>query len=694
MRYAFVIALAAASASAVPRPLTTCANTSDCRITGTLVLRRGNSVKDVAIVAGAADVGDDVANWQATLDARGFWMPQQPFDPQRPLRVWKTAPLRGRFVLAERETMPKTVTVTADLPGVTGASFTCPVGADGAWSCAVPSTTLDLVVRAKTFTPHYLFDAKVPGDLGVVTLRHGASVAAWLDSRTAKSLPKPAHARLMRMTMAMSPDLGDKLSAPVADAPFNARGLVQLAPLAPGTYSLEVTAPGFAPAIVDRIDVFANAESMLRGVIKLDPPLPIRFTFDPPRDPAGKPWRVTVDRRSEYTFRSTPVASAVADAAGHVDVNGQAAGHYTVFVRDSRDNRYVWRELDIRGRQDAEQTIDIPTLRLHGKVTAANEPIPAHLLFGGQSGSERIRADADDEGAFTVTLPHTGKWRVDVDDTASGIHTAITANVDDKRDSLSIELPDTDLRGWVMGTDGKRVAGANVLLSNDDGVITRRSEADGAFRFRGVRPGQATLNAADPRTREYSRFVTVAVAEGAHVADIELALQETRTFKGTVTSEGQPLIGARVTGYGFGGGPAMQQRAVTGLDGGFELSFPAAASQISLLVAAPGRTLQAFSMPPSERPITLDVAASGGTLRLHLAGASRMWLTSQGAVIPMPDVIDWTRAHDPAALATDTWSVPAMAPGPYRFCIGKKDSTAQVCREGVLALGGVLDIEP
>ncbi|HKS23294.1 MAG TPA: carboxypeptidase-like regulatory domain-containing protein [Thermoanaerobaculia bacterium] len=694
MRYVLVIAFAAVSAVAAPRPLTTCANASDCRVTGTLLLRSGNAVKKVALSGGVAEVGSDVANWQATLDADGFWMPQQPFDPQQPLRVWKTAPLRGRFALAEQDTMPKAVTVSADLPGITGAGFTCPVDAGGAWSCAVPAMTLDLVIRAKTFTPHYLFNAKIPGDLGVVTLRHGASVAAWLDSRTAKSLAKPARARLMRMTMAMSPDLGDKLTAPVAEAAFNARGLVQLAPLAPGTYSLEVTAPGFAPAIVDRIDVFANAESKLRNVIKLDPPLPIRFTFDPPRDPAGRSWHVTVDRRSEYTFRSTSVASAVTDAAGRVNVNGQAVGHYTVIVTDSRDNRYVWRELDIRGEQDAEQTIDIPVLRLHGKVTAASEPIPAHLLFGGQSGSERIRVDADNDGTFTVTLPRAGKWRVDVDDAASGIHTAVTTNVDERHDSLQIDLPSTEIRGWVRGTDGKRVAGANVLLSNDDGVITRRSEADGTFRFRGVRAGPATLNAADPRTREYSRFVTITAAEGAHVENIELALQETLTFKGMVTSQGQPLIGARVTGYGFGGGPALQQRAVTGLDGGFELSFPAAASQLSLLVAAPGRALQAFAMPPTDRPVTLEVAASGGTLRLHLGGASRTWLTSQGALISMPDIIDWTRAHDPTALASETWSVPAMAPGPYRFCIAKRDGAAQVCRDGVLAPGGVLDLAP
>lgn len=694
MRWAFVLALAAVSAAAAPRPLTTCANGPDCRVNGTLVLRNGNAVKEVAIVGGAADVGADVANWQATLDARGFWMPQQTLDPQRPLRVWKTAPLRGRFALAERKTMPKAATVFADLPGITGASFTCPVGADGAWSCDVPVETLDLVVRVKTFTPHYLFGVKVPGDLGVMTLRHGASVAAWLDSRTVKSLTKPAQARLMRMTMAVSPELGDKLGAPVAEAPFTARGLVQLAPLAPGTYTLEVTAPGFGPAIVDRIDVFANAESMLRGVIKLEPPLPIRFTFDPPRDPTGKPWRVEVDRRSEYTFHSTSIASAITDGAGRVDVNGQTAGHYTVRVRDSRDNRYAWRELDIRGPQDAQQTIDIPVLRLRGKVTAANEPIPAHLLFGGQSGSERIRADADGEGAFTVVLPHGGKWRVDVDEPASGIHTAIATEVDEKHDSVRIDLPDNDIRGWVTGTDGKRAAGANVLLSNEDGVITRRSEPDGTFRFRGVRAGQATLNAADPRTREYSRFVTVAVADGAHIESVELVLQETRTFKGMVTSQGQPLIGARVTGYGYGGGPALQQRAVTGVDGGFELSFPAAASQISLLVAAAGRTLQAFTMPPADHPVTLDVASNGGTLRLHLAGAARASLMSQGAVISMPEIIEWTRANDPAGLASDTWSVPAMAPGPYRFCIGKKGSAGLICREGVLAPGGVLDLAP
>ena len=648
-------------------------------------------MKSVAITGGAADVGTDVANWLATLDAAGFWMPQQAFDPQHLLRVWKTALLRGRFALAEKDAMPKAVTIAADVPGISGASFTCPVDADGAWSCAVPQLTLDLVVRAKTFTPHYLFDTKVPGDLGVVTLKHGASVAAWLDSRTAKSLTKPAHAQLMRMTMEMSPQLGDKLAAPVAEAAFSARGLMQLAPLAPGSYSLEVTSPGFAPAFVDRIDVYANSESSLRRVITLEPPLPIRFTLDPPRDPAGKPWRVTVDRRSEYTFRSTTIASAIADAAGRVDVNGQAAGHYTVIVNDSRDNRRAWRDFDIHGTEDAQQTIDIAALRLHGKVTAANEPIAAHLLFGGQSGSERIAADADRDGAFDVTLPHAGKWRVDVDEPSSGIHTAVTTNVDEARDSLSIDLPNTDIRGWVTGTDGQRVAGATVLLSNEDGVITRRSEADGTFRFRGVRPGAVTLNAANSRTREHSRFVQLSVGDGGHLTNIELSLQVMQTFKGVVTSQGQPVVGARVTGFGFGGGPALQQRSVTGLDGGFDLSFPAAATQISLVVAAPGRSLQAFAMPPTDRPVTLDVSPAGGTLRLHL-GAHPL-LTSQGAMIPIPEVMEWARAHDPAALNTATWSVPAVAPGPYRFCVAKNDGT-QACRDGLLAPSGVLDLAP
>jgi hypothetical protein len=696
VRYGFALAFLALSATAAPRPLTICANAPECPVTGILVLRSGNAVKKIAIRSGMADMGADVANWQVTLDAPEFWMPQQALDPQRPLRVWKTAPLRGRFALAEKDAMPDAVTVSADLPGIfgiSGASFTCPVDADGAWSCAVPATKLDLVIAAKTFTPHYLFDAKVPSDLGVLTLRHGASVVAWLDSRTAKSLAKPAHARLMRMAMDMSPTLGDKLSAPVAEGPFNARGLVQLAPLAPGTYSLEVTAPGFALAIVDRIDVCANAESKVRNVIQLEPSLPIRFTFDPPRNPVGKPWQVEVGRRGENTFRSTPVLSAKTDATGRVAVNGQGAGHYAVIVQDSRGNRYLWRELDIHGAWDAEQTIDIPALRLRGKVTMANEPISAHLLFGAQSGRERIDADADDDGAFIVTLPHAGEWRVDVDDAGRGIHTPVTTNVGEKQDSLRIELPDTDIRGWVTGTDGKRVDGATVLLSTEDGVITRRSAADGTFRFRGVRVGQATLNASDPRTREHSRFVMLSVADGAQLDGVELALQAMRTLKGVVTSQGQPLIGARVTGYGLASGPAMQQRAVTGLDGGFELLFPAAASQISLLVAAPGRTLQAFASTPSDTPVTLDVAPTGGTLRLHLTGASRIWLTSQGAMITLNDLMEWSHALDPAAMTSDTWSIPAMAPGPYRLCIAKKDA-AQTCRDGALPPGGVLDLAP
>jgi hypothetical protein len=692
------------------RILATCVSASDCKVAGTLVLRGpGTSAEQrVPIVNGMAqlNIGQmDAAAWQATLEADGYWMPPQPLVAAAGgswrVNVWRTTLLRGRFAVpSSAKELPTAFTLSLEAPpGITGttvprgSSIGCSVAPDGSWACPVPATPLDVVIRAKTFTPHYEWDLKLkPGaetNLGKIVLQRGSSLVAWLDSSTAKVLKLPAKASLTRMTMGHSPNLGERLSQPVAEGTFNRRGVVQLAPIAPGTYTLEVTAPGFAPARLDQITVYERSESALRTVIRLEAPLTIRLSVEPPRDPTGRAWRVAVDRSNPLTLRRSKVADGTL-RNGSYEIAGQPPGRYAVMVMDRDRNIYADREWDIRSEAEAERTIEIAFLRLHGTLASGNQPIEAQMVFGGRNGLEQIVATADDRGVFQVILPHAGKWAVDIEGKDPAILAALSTTITEGQQELSLHLPDTEVGGWVTGLDGGRVAGASVTLYTSAGPVSRHSDGNGTFRFRGVSLGPARIDASDPRTLQHSRVVDVPVNDGLHRGDIELAFENMATLKGVAVSQGQPLVGARVTGYGLGIGMARQQRTVTGLDGGFELAFPAAAKQIGLIIAAPGRTLQAFSTLQTDRTVTFEIAPTGGLLRLRMAeGASRPGVVYNGAPIPMQELLEWGRAQGLPPSTGPFLSIPNVAPGSYRFCVAAQTG-GDVCRDGTLAPGGTL----
>lgn len=147
-----------------------------------------------------------------------------------------------------------------------------------------------------------------------------------------------------------------------------------------------------------------------------------------------------------------------------------------------------------------------------------------------------------------------------------------------------------------------------------------------------------------------------------------------------------------MTGYGFGQGVARRQTAVSDVDRSFTLSVAEGVTSVVLLVGAAGRAFHAFSVPRTEQVVHLDVAPAGGLLRLrYRQDATRPHLTYQQAVIPLADAIPWARAQGAAPPGSGTIDLPAMAPGPYRFCAtpaGQPES----CSDGTLAAGSTLTL--
>lgn len=652
---------------------------------------------------------------ELALSSDTHWAPPQRLSisaAAQDLRVWPAGHLTGRFAMESKgEPLPKILRIEIQSPpAVPGAivpnakldqlpatSYECAIGDDGSWRCVVPRVTFDAVIRVKSFTPFYRWALEpsdaTPLDLGRLLLRPAASAIAWLDAATLKALKKPARARLVRMAMSDVSELAERLNRPVAEAEFNERGMVQLSAVAPGEYTLEAEAPGFAVARFPGLRIFPRSESRLAVPIRLEPPLDIELKIVPAVDSSNVPWRLEIYRHEELTGRTAPVVRGAADEEGVYKVTQQPAGKYAVVVKSAKGDLYGRRELVIHGPADAQQTIVLALIATAGMVRYGAEPLAAELLFGGNGGREQIRAVADDEGAFRVMLPRAGEWIVDVENRKEQIHAPVRVMVEGDADDLEINIPGTEISGSVIQPDGERCANPEILLATAVGNLVARGDVNGEYRFRGIAPGRVKVMATDQRTGEASNTRELSIEAGKPLAGIDLQLLSEDDVRVTVWSQGQPVAGARVLVAGSGDGDSTVRRVLTDVDGSFTVPIKVTATQIVALVAAAGRTMQAFSFSARGDQPRLELEAVGGTLRLDSTakGPKNVRLKYNGISLPIGELLGWARAQGQQPIDYTPWTIPNMAPGTYELCFTSA-AGADTCVSETLARGGTLEL--
>ena len=644
------------------------------------------------------------SEWEMSLDANSFWaLPQRVVFPagsgqsQYAVAVWRTGTLQGQLKLPDPQPAgPVAVKVVLssrpeprlppEIPR--GTSFECSIDKTGQWKCAVPATLLDVAVRVEGYAPYHKWDVKIPAagfvDLGIVKLQKGASVVVWLDSAFAKRVGVPVRALLRYETAPGLSATAMRFALPVAEEVFTKKGVVQLSPIAPGRYILETQAKGYAPERIP-VQLYAGRETTPRRSIELLPALSVRLLLEPPLGPGGFPWRVELWRKTDSGSGSEPAGGGTASVEGTFNAADQVEGPLHVYLKDSKQNILASRDIVIASAT-ADYTIRTSVSPISGLVTIGDSPLPsASLLFGGSGGAEKVRASTDRDGHFTVTLPRRGKWVVDVDAPAESVAASTEISVD--KDDVEISLPSTEVSGWVRDADGKRVAAVRVTFFSNEKPAVRMTAGDGTFRFRGVQAGTSRLQARNPRTHDYSRDTNVTVSDGAKTENVDLTLESVSPLKGVVRSNGDVVVGASVHGYAFLGASAQVTQTTTDLLGGFALDVPSSATETVIIVAAPGRTLESFSVSRDQDPIALDLASRGGTLILKwVSGPGPLEFAFNDHLLPSPDAFAWARAQG-ATIANGTGQVPNVAPGKYRFCSAKR------CAEGLLAIGGQLELD-
>jgi hypothetical protein len=676
--------------------------------------------------------------WEVDAEIQGYWALGGILRPPAAngvavghLDLWPAGTLSGSLKMLDRGVAyPQELPLSFESPPATNRQQTigkalvlCPVDLRGQWKCEVPAGVLDLTFRAKSFVPRYRWGLHVPAgqtlSLGRVELRKGASLSGWVEVEGGSILPGQCIARLglQQGPGAGSPQTADRLRRALIEQPVGRDGFFQLEGIPPGAYWLEVQQPGYAPAQAFPLEVWDLSETSLKQPVVLRRPLTLELSLSPPLDWLGRPWTVSVQRRSDLSAGSEdkPAFHGPASREGVVRIAGQAPGVFTVEAADSLGNRFVReRDLEILDAESAKRSLEISVQDIQGKVTLGEEPLAATLWFGGPFGSQNVKLESGKDGKFRGVLPRGGTWRVQIAATNPKLETHLKVKVKDDRNrvaAVDLTLPDTRVFGKTVDESGHAVVGAQVDLADLIDVASTQSEEEGRFELRGVPEGNVELSARSGAREERltSEPVVFSVSDGAPVGPMTLVLRQTKELRGKVRSRRGDVPGAflRISPLRPPLGSAAQTR--TGIDGSFSVRVDAKAEAVLVVVSPPGNALKAFSVPMTREPAALDVSEDGGDLDValpfKLKDADREILLFQnGLPLPIPSLLLWTQGHGQRFETTPGFHVTALAAGEYEVCIGSPKITEEPvtvearrqnarCAAGTLTNGSTLKLD-
>lgn len=677
-------------------------------VSGHVVITPADSevaISRVPLESGRGTLGLAIGKaYSLELDAPGFWAASEYIVASEQqnivLRVWKTATLVGQF--------PRTGDLPAEMKAVVdtppdatrgafprGTTFACDIETSN-WRCEIPATPLDVVLRPAGYAPVYIWSIDIrPGqqrDLGVLRLQKGASFVAWLARESAGANAK---ARLFRQIGLHPSEERARLSVPVAEGTFNSHGHLQLVDLPAEPLTLEVRADGRATEWIGPLEIAPGRETVLRYPITLNPPIELVVQVDPPLDPSGNPWDLTIRRRFTATTPiPIPARSAKTNEAGLAVVAGQSPGAFQVTVSDAAGNRYAARELELTHETGAHQFIRLEAHAVRGTIMRGDKPLAASLIFGGRSGEVSVRVTSSSDGTFSGVLPRAGKWPLSV--VAGSLRAELEIEVV-VGEPLTVEVPGGQLSGVVVDSEGKPVADAEVRATwAPNGAAAAATDSAGAFLVDGVgTSATVSVRASHRRSSRRSQPISVAMSPEGRADPLRLTLRENRAGRGKVTAAGAAVAGAVVTIQPARG---VAVNATTRLDGSFSFALPEGTGELLVYVGSPGKTFQAFRFLSVPDELDLHVAPIGGDLEI-VQPTTRWSLQQNGVPVLLPHVLPWAQSADRAPVdpTTPVLRLPKMAPGQYTLCAARSPGDSSPgnsgnCTSGTLGPGATLQL--
>lgn len=662
--------------------------------------------------------------WTVRFDAPGYWSEalllaakSGDLGSSHRLRVFPAGTLSGRIVLPPGAKPVASLAVRFHLAPPRGlrepldTTVKCPVR-EGRLECAAPAALLDVRIRGEdAFAPVYRWGVKVERgkilDLGSLELRPGASVSGWVEASEG-TLSADCEVSLVQETVSHD-DLvvTDRLRKGALKVRPNERGFFQLLGVPPGRYVLTAQQPGLAPVSISPIDVRPDLESQVIDRLVLAKPIVLAVEVDPPLEPYGKPWRISLERRAQPSEPPSERWVGEASAEGNWRSPGIPPGTYELSIGGELKARWHSEFIEVR-HGDPPLRIDMPVLRIRGVARIGDERLAQTTLWLSQAKGRRLRFDTDDDGRFSGVLPGEGKWHPEIASEAEKLQVFLEPVEVEKPKGkpfaeIEIVVPDTTLLGEVVDDSGRAVPAASVdvfSLVKPQRRSRARSDEKGEFVVRGFLPGAILVAAAD-RDAE-SGFVAATLAEGTPSPRLRLVVSKLRAVGGRVFGPAGGVAGARIFVVPNSQSAAGRvAEAVSGPDGRFEIKIPAESSSVELTVFPPGYPLKlttALVSPGARLEIPLE--QQDGTLILELApdGPSPL-VAHDGAWTVGSQLEQWARLQGARTTDPNRLVVPNVEPGAYSLCVGAEAVAAlrtggappsAACSTGLLMPNGEL----
>jgi hypothetical protein len=456
------------------------------------------------------------------------------------------------------------------------------------------------------------------------------------------------------------------------------KGFFHFVDVTPGSYVVSASQQGYATAEAYGVRVLEGSEAILARDLVMKPPLSVELHIEPPLDPAGRQWVVSLVRQGPETGYKREVAVRPATESGLWRAEQLMPGTYTIVVKDVDESRWVSKEYELL-ESSSSIPVQVPLLSVFGMVVMGEEGVPATLWFGTMHGTTSIRMACDEEGLFQGFLPREGTWKVSVQSRNPSVQS--TVNVDVVADQeLLIPLADTVVQGTVKDVNGAVVPDARVEISPLEvkSLNIVYTDEEGKFEARGF-IGRVNMRARFQRLSSQMESLEISEDENEHT--VELILQDETIIEGVVTTPFGAAMGASVVVIPVGGEVVRISVISTDASGAFAIGVPATTRTANLTVMAPGYALRLVQVGlPTAGPMLINLQQGGGTLILELqADQSSRGIPgvvfSEGAFVPVGILLRWLAMNSMRMTDRSLITVPNVHPGTYSLCSGASTSS-------------------
>ncbi|OJH34323.1 carboxypeptidase-like regulatory domain-containing protein [Cystobacter ferrugineus] len=473
--------------------------------------------------------------------------------------------------------------------------------------------------------------------------------------------------------------------------------------LAPGSYDVVVTAPGFTPVLRRGLTVTPRERFSVDLVLTR-----LGVVEGWVRDVAGQPVagaRVIAPNRGPGELESTPLESRT-DATGHYRLEGLNAGHQSLTARREEATQGIthWVDIPEEGTARLDFTLE-GTGIVEGVVRAARGALPSEPLeviaarnekspFGAQD-FQQARVGA--KGEFRMVLPAGGYVLLlsAGDSTSQRTHVQVEEGQTARVELTWEESASTSfVEGVVLEPDGAPSPRATVVLGLEpqkSGILQAKyTDDEGRFSFgldSDLEPGMGPLKLTALNGGRSGRVSGVKPGERSLV----IRLRSAASLRGRVTRAGEP-----VRGFALGIEPEGEKWLTQG-KGPWE--FPGERFELHDVLAEPLRLM--VKTPDGTRGQAEVTPRPGETaeVEIRLRGTASV----QGRVVdaatggPLSDVVvfienDPSSAHMRESLDQGRFSINGLNPGEYVLNIIAKHTSGRLSRPVRLAEGEVLDL--